>query len=342
MASHTRFSRSRRLTALIMVAAFMLMACSICPDYSEAMNLYGTATAVSLTRTAPPPPQPLIIGSPTAEPTDEPTEAPPTDEPTAELPPLITLALPPEQPGCVLNSYPTNEPNWGREGALIGLNFLTGAVSDPEEGDLYLLRSGEDWLFMADQEDQQGVADLGEVGPWPLAASSLQFDGDFSPDGVPALIGHTYAVLLKDEESTAVLYVNQLTDTTPAIFNYVVITPDGSAPPCPEVPGASRDTTSEIKDVWYCTHLGNNVFQWYTVKIYYRSGTPVREEVLSGPHTGPWQPNCPLGEAERPPSDSGGGSDDVCRNVRCGDGICETECGEYSGSGGCSYDCGVP
>jgi hypothetical protein len=53
------------------------------------------------------------------------------------------------------------------------------------------------------------------------------------------------------------------------------------------------DITTRIEDVWLCEWLGPNRYQWYEVEITMDQLTPVAEEILSGPYTGPWRANCP-------------------------------------------------
>jgi hypothetical protein len=53
------------------------------------------------------------------------------------------------------------------------------------------------------------------------------------------------------------------------------------------------DITTRIEDVWLCEWLGPNRYQWYEVEITLDQLTPVGEEILSGPYTGPWRSNCP-------------------------------------------------
>ncbi len=86
-------------------------------------------------------------------------------------------------------------------------------------------------------------------------------------------------------------------------------------------PTADSSITTEIKDVWWCEYVGEGVFQWYTVKITYQDGVPISEEVIAGPFTGPWQPNCPLPDTPTPTTDP-------CLTAFCGDKICQPQCGE--------------
>lgn len=64
-------------------------------------------------------------------------------------------------------------------------------------------------------------------------------------------------------------------------------------PPPPGTPTLPGDVTVEIKDVWYCEHIEGETYRWYTVEITSVNGEPTNERILSGPHYGAWQPNCP-------------------------------------------------
>jgi hypothetical protein len=55
-----------------------------------------------------------------------------------------------------------------------------------------------------------------------------------------------------------------------------------------------------VFEVYDCTHLGNNVFEWYQGAVTYENGTPVAATRLNGPFTGPWQPDCPAGDPVQP------------------------------------------
>lgn len=46
-------------------------------------------------------------------------------------------------------------------------------------------------------------------------------------------------------------------------------------------------------EVYNCVYRGGGVFEWYTANVTYEYGQPVKEDILSGPHLGPWQPGCP-------------------------------------------------
>jgi len=77
----------------------------------------------------------------------------------------------------------------------------------------------------------------------------------------------------------------------------------------PNCSGQPR-TETVIEEVWYCEYLGRGRYQWYTVARTFVDGVAVSEEIVSGPYTGGWQPNCPAGqdpeeepeETEEPPA----------------------------------------
>jgi LysM repeat protein len=51
-------------------------------------------------------------------------------------------------------------------------------------------------------------------------------------------------------------------------------------------------------EVYDCVHLGNNVFEWYSVRIDYDArGNPIRVTNRQGPFQGAWRPGCPAGQA---------------------------------------------
>jgi LysM repeat protein len=75
-------------------------------------------------------------------------------------------------------------------------------------------------------------------------------------------------------------------------------------------------TSGNIIEVFDCTHLGNNVFEWYSVRgVFDASGNPVKYDRIGGPYTGAWRPGCPAGEPPPKPSHhsshSSGGDADV-------------------------------
>lgn len=142
------------------------------------------------------------------------------------------------------------------------------------------------------------------------------------------------------------------------------LTPTGDVFTAPPASGI----TTAIFSVASCSWIGGDQFQWYEVKMTYQDGVPIQSETLSGPYVGGWQPNCPA--AGDSPSDTSGGSTtgggttggrttggrstsggtssgglgglgglggDLCTG-RCGNYICEPECGEDSLSCG---DCAV-
>ncbi len=79
--------------------------------------------------------------------------------------------------------------------------------------------------------------------------------------------------------------------------------------------------TRERHEVWFCTQIGEDTFQWYTVDTIYQNGTPVAEVIVDGPFVGPWVPGCPA----------------TCQSPMCGDGLC-TACGGEN-SANCLQDC---
>jgi len=76
----------------------------------------------------------------------------------------------------------------------------------------------------------------------------------------------------------------------------------GSSPN--RTPTAQGIASSEIKDVWNCTHLGGNNFEYYKVEIFYNEdGQQIGSQVLDGPfYYDNWLPNCPLGEPTPTPT----------------------------------------
>ncbi|HLV33592.1 MAG TPA: LysM peptidoglycan-binding domain-containing protein [Spirillospora sp.] len=64
-------------------------------------------------------------------------------------------------------------------------------------------------------------------------------------------------------------------------------------------------TASNIIQVHDCRHLGNNLFEWYSVRRNYdANGRPISETRIGGPYTGEWRPGCPAGEQPQPPAPS--------------------------------------
>jgi LysM repeat protein len=64
-------------------------------------------------------------------------------------------------------------------------------------------------------------------------------------------------------------------------------------------------TAGNIIQVHDCRHLGNNLFEWYSVRRNYNaSGVPISETRIGGPYTGEWRPGCPAGERPQPPAPS--------------------------------------
>ena len=81
----------------------------------------------------------------------------------------------------------------------------------------------------------------------------------------------------------------------------------------PNCQPAQPNTETVIEDVWYCEYLGRGLYQWYTVRRTFVDGVAVAEEIVSGPYTGHWQPNCPAGQdPEEPPPDEPPPNEEVC------------------------------
>ena len=69
----------------------------------------------------------------------------------------------------------------------------------------------------------------------------------------------------------------------PSAPNIITTLPTGS-------PGIS-----EIRDVYHCTYIGNDQFEWYQYEIFFDANSnPIREEQLDGPFYGAWTPGCPI------------------------------------------------
>jgi hypothetical protein len=131
----------------------------------------------------------------------------------------------------------------------------------------------------------------------------------------------------------------------------ISVTAESSPIPAPNVIGTPTEaittgdttTTTEVFPVYYCTQKDAYTFEWYEVEVTYVNGEPVSEAVISGPHTGPWQPGCPAVQEPKDDKGNSGGSGDgnngggSCSAARCGNGTCETWCGESVTS--CRVDC---
>jgi uncharacterized protein YraI len=125
--------------------------------------------------------------------------------------------------------------------------------------------------------------------------------------------------------------------------------------------------TVEYWAAYDCRHLGGNVFEWYEANVTFVDGSPVDAEILSGPHTGDWQPGCPTGivcgdgictdnweDYETCPQDCPFCGDYICEPGEsyltcsfdclstCGNGICEMSSPAYEDSSWCPADCSAP
>jgi hypothetical protein len=64
-----------------------------------------------------------------------------------------------------------------------------------------------------------------------------------------------------------------------------------------------------VFEVYDCQYIGNHQFEWYEAEVTYHDGVPVDTQILSGPHTGPWQPGCPVDPDEGRSGNGGRGND---------------------------------
>lgn len=104
-------------------------------------------------------------------------------------------------------------------GKEYGRNFLTGALG--QQADFYLTvgPTGK-FMFAADQEGQQGLIDLGNVGEMPLDQVNLPQEPVWQREEVAAVPGHTYAALARDGESVIVFTLSELGN--PSVLEYIV------------------------------------------------------------------------------------------------------------------------
>ncbi|GAB4481492.1 MAG: hypothetical protein Kow00124_29340 [Anaerolineae bacterium] len=79
---------------------------------------------------------------------------------------------------------------------------------------------------------------------------------------------------------------------------------------CPDQPGDRPGREVVREPVWYCTYIGNSLFEWYEVERVFVDGVAVSESIVSGPYTGPWQPGCPPAPDE--PEEPGQQCECVC------------------------------
>ena len=113
----------------------------------------------------------------------------------------------------------------------------------------------------------------------------------------------------------AIMNLNNLAD---ARYIYVGQKLQIPAAVCVTVGSGSGQTTtgaansSEIKQVWHCTRNNTTgLFEWYRVRVNYgANGTPISEEQIAGPFTGPWQPGCPADPSANQGGTGGGDNDD--------------------------------
>ena len=104
-----------------------------------------------------------------------------------------------------------------------GLNFLTNAKG--ADSDLYwALTTDNQPIFMGDQEGQQGVLDLGDVGETPLYRVTLPGGVTYKRDGVTAQEGHTYASRARDGQSVIIFTVKSTGN--PLAVEYIIYTPE--------------------------------------------------------------------------------------------------------------------
>lgn len=83
---------------------------------------------------------------------------------------------------------------------------------------------------------------------------------------------------------------------------------------------SNANVTTTVEPVWYCTQRSDGSYQWYEVEMVYENGVKVKENVLSGPYTGGWQPNCPADPGLPVVDDDllgGGSSGGVTSGVDC-------------------------
>lgn len=124
----------------------------------------------------------------------------------------ITLPVCPQSNTAALST--------GLEG---GLNFITNAKG--ADSDLYwALTTDNQPIFMGDQEGQQGLLDLGEVGDTPLYRVTLPGGVTYKRDGVTVVQGHTYAARARDGQNVIIFTVKAMGD--PLSVEYIIYTPE--------------------------------------------------------------------------------------------------------------------
>lgn len=121
-------------------------------------------------------------------------------------------------------------------GVEYGRNFLTGELG--ENGDFYLgVAEDGRFVFLADQPGQVGLVDLGDVGDTPLHQVTLPAGASYEQNGVPAILGHTYAAMARNNEAIIIFTLTELGD--PATLEYIIYFPD-----------------TEVIDLTLCERLG--------------------------------------------------------------------------------------
>lgn len=100
--------------------------------------------------------------------------------------------------------------------------------------------------------------------------------------------------------------LNDITDSRIVRVGQVLTIPAADChAPVMSAPNQNIGANSQIIEVHDCRHLGNNVFEWYSVRRDFDSaGNPVSDTRIGGPFSGAWRPGCPAGAA---PSNNGGG-----------------------------------
>ncbi len=110
---------------------------------------------------------------------------------------------------------PTYDASLG-DGPDQGFNFLT--ADQGPGGDLYLALLGGEGSFLADQDGQLGLLDLGDQGETPLTHVPLPPDPVYARDGVPATLGFFYVALARDGMHLIPFSLEQLGDTAELFY----------------------------------------------------------------------------------------------------------------------------
>jgi type IV secretory pathway VirB10-like protein len=152
-----------------------------------------------------------------------------------------------------------------------------------------------------------GVAAIGGVTAWLLF-------GRKDDDAPPVVTGTPTATTTPTntpEPTTNTPTPTPTSTSTPPDTPTPTDTPTNT--PVPDTPEPAATFTPEVEvatqhfDVYDCSYVGNHQFEWYEAEVTYHDGVPVEVEILSGPHTGPWQPGCPVDPDEGNDGKSGGG-----------------------------------